>query len=129
MFLLSIISTILFSIIGIEHSLLWGIIIGTTNVIPYIGPYIGGAIVVTFTLLTSYKKAFIVLIVIVILQLIESNFISPNIHSKTVKTSPILVLLFVSIFGQILGIFGMIIAVPILSIFQILVNKIPILKN
>ena len=129
MVLLSLLATILFSIIGVEHSLLWGIIIGVTNIIPYIGPYIGGAIVVAFTLLTSYKKALIVLVVIVLLQLIESNFISPNIHSKTMKTSPILVLLFISIFGQIMGIFGMIIAIPFLSIFQILVNKIPLLKN
>ena len=129
MVLLSLLATILFSIIGVEHSLLWGRIIGITNIIPYIGPYIGGAIVVAFTLLTSYKKALIVLVIIVLLQLIESNFITPNIHSKTMKTSPILVLLFISIFGQIMGIFGMIIAIPFLSIFQILVNKIPLLKN
>lgn len=129
MILLSLFATILFSIIGIDLSLLWGIIIGITNIIPYIGPYIGGAIVVIFTLATSFNKAFSVLVIILVLQLIESNFISPNIHSKTIKTNPILVLLFVTIFGDILGVLGMIIAVPILSIFQILVNKIKILKN
>lgn len=128
MIALSLIATILFSFIGLDLSLLWGVIIGITNIIPYIGPYIGGAIVVIFTLATSTKKAISVLIIIIVLQLIESNLISPNIHSKSVKTSPILVLLFVSIFGEIMGIFGMIIAVPILSIFQILVNKIKILK-
>lgn len=129
MVVLSLLATILFSIVGIELPLLWGLIIGITNIIPYIGPYIGGAIVIIFTLATSFKKAFSVLIIIVVLQLIESNFISPNIHSKSVKTNPILVLLFVSIFGELMGIFGMIIAIPILSIFQILVNKIQILKN
>lgn len=129
MVFLSLLATILFSIVGIDLALLWGIIIGITNIIPYIGPYIGGAIVVAFTLATSFKKTLSVLIIIVVLQLVESNFISPNIHSKSVKTSPILVILFVSIFGEIMGIFGMIIAIPILSIFQILVNKIKILKN
>lgn len=129
MVLLSLFSTLLFSIVGIDLALLWGIIIGITNIIPYIGPYIGGAIVIAFTLATSFKKAFSVLVIIVVLQLVESNLISPNIHSKSVKTSPVLVLLFVSIFGEIMGVLGMIIAVPILSIFQILVNKIKILKN
>lgn len=129
MALLSLVATILFSIVGIDLALLWGVVVGITNIIPYIGPYIGGAIVIAFTLATSTSKAFSVLVIIVCLQLVESNFISPNIHSKSVKTSPILVLLFVSIFGEIMGIFGMIIAIPILSIFQILVNKISILKN
>lgn len=128
MVVLTLFATILFSFVGLDLALLWGMIIGITNIIPYIGPYIGGAIVVLFTLATSIKKTFTVLVIIVVLQLVESNFISPNIHSKSVKTSPILVLLFVSIFGEIMGIFGMIMAVPILSIFQILVNKIKILK-
>lgn len=124
MVLLSLFATILFSIVGIDLPLLWGTIIGITNIIPYIGPYIGGAIVVVFTLATSATKTISVLIIIIALQLIESNLISPNIHSKTTKTSPILVLLFVSIFGDLMGIFGMIIAIPILSIIQILLNKI-----
>ncbi len=129
MIVLSLIATILFSVIGVELPLLWGIIIGITNIIPYIGPYIGGAVVVLFVLSTSASKVISVLIVIVALQIIESNFITPNIQSKKLKTSPILVLLFVSIFGEIMGVFGMIIAIPVLSIFQILLNKIGILEN
>lgn len=129
MILLSIIATILFRIVGIELPLLWGVIIGITNIIPYIGPYIGGAIVVLFTLATSVKKTISVLIIIVVLQLVESNLITPNIHSKTTKTSPILVLLAVSVFGDLMGIFGMIIAIPILSIIQILLSKIETVKN
>ena len=123
MILLSLLATFAFKMIGIQFPLLWGIIIGLTNIIPYIGPYLGGIIVVGFTMTTAIGKAFSVLIVIIILQLIESNFITPNIHSKTTNTSPILVLLFISIFGKIFGIFGMIIAVPLLSIFQILLIK------
>lgn len=123
MIILSLLATFAFKIIGIQFSLLWGIIIGITNIIPYIGPYLGGIIVVGFTMTTAIHKALSVLIVVVILQLVESNFITPNIHSKTTNSSPILVLLFISIFGKFFGIFGMIIAVPILSIFQILLTK------
>lgn len=123
------ISSVIFKLIGLDLSLLWGLIIGITNIIPYIGPYIGGAVVVVFALTYSFEKALIVLIVIIVLQLVESNLISPNIHSKTINSNPILVLLFVSIFGEIFGIFGMILAVPMLSIFQILFDKIKILKK
>lgn len=123
MIVLSLLATLGFKIIGIQFPLLWGIVIGITNIIPYIGPYLGGIIVVGFTMTTSINKTISVLIVIIILQLIESNFITPNVHSKTTNTSPILVLLFISLFGKFFGIFGMIIAVPILSILQILFMK------
>lgn len=120
---LTILATICFMIIGLDLPLLWGIIIGITDLIPYLGPYIGGAIVVLFALSISFDKAIIVLIAIIVLQLVESNFISPNVHSKTVKTNPILVILSLSFFGKILGIFGMLIAVPFLSIIQIIIKK------
>lgn len=119
MILLSIMSTICFLLIGIELSLIWGLVIGITNVIPYIGPYIGGIIVGIFTLGSSPNKFLYVIIIIVLLQLIESNFITPKVESKTVKTHPILVILFMTIFSEILGITGLLLAVPALSSLQL----------
>lgn len=126
---LALLATFLFEVIGIELPLLWGSIIGFTNIIPYIGPYIGGFLVCIFAMTSSFNKAISCLIVVVLLQLVESNLISPNIHSKNTHTSPIIVLLFITFLGEIMGIFGLVIAVPILNIFQILLSKIKILKN
>lgn len=119
MILLSIISTICFFLIGIELSIIWGLVIGITNVIPYIGPYIGGIIVGIFTLGCAPDKFLYVILIIVLLQLIESNFITPKVESKTVKTHPILVILFMTVFSEILGIIGLLLAVPVLSSLQL----------
>ena len=52
-------------------------------------------------------------------MIVESNFITPLVEKKTVKTHPILGIFFLSLFSEILGIFGMIIAIPVLSLIQI----------
>lgn len=129
MIILSMVSALCFKLIGLELALLWGIIIGITNIIPYVGPYIGGVVVALFTLTTMPGKFLMVIIIVVVLQIIESNFITPNIESKTVKTHPLLVIFFLTFFGQIFGIFGMIIAVPVLSLLQIIIKYGNILKN
>ena len=122
MVFLILISTVCFFIIGINLPLLWGIIIGLTNIIPYIGPYIGGFIVAIFTLGSMPNKIIPVIAIIVVLQLIESNFITPKVESKTVKVHPILAIFSVALLGKILGIFGMILAIPIVSSIQIVKN-------
>lgn len=129
MSILSIASACCFFVIGIDYALLFGIIVGITDIIPYIGPYIGGGIVILFTLATSPSKILFVLISIVILQFLEGNFLVPKIQSKTMHTNPILVLLSVAFFGEIMGIFGMIIAVPMVSIIEIILSHFKISKN
>lgn len=124
MLILSLVSSLCFMILGIEYSLIFGLIIGITDIIPYIGSYIGGGIVVIFVLVSKPSLVISVLIVIVILQFLESNFLVPKVQSKTLNTHPLLVLLSVAIFGELFGIFGMIIAVPIEKVIEIIVKSI-----
>lgn len=121
--LLTIASTIVFMFLKVDYAFLFGIIIGVTDIIPYLGPYIGGAIVVVFVLVSRPEKLIFVVISIVILQFVESNFFVPKIQSKTLKTNPILVILSVTFFGEIMGIFGMLIAVPFEKIVEIIINS------
>lgn len=123
MFLFTIVSTIVFMFLKIDYPLLFGFIIGITDVIPYFGPYIGGFIVGIFVLVSRPEKLLFVVISIVVLQIIESNLLVPKIQSKTLKTNPILVILSVTFFGEIMGIFGMIIAVPLEKTVEIIVNS------
>ena len=67
--------------------------------------------------------AIIVLIIIVILQGLESWLITPKIQSKSIKVHPILVLLSLIFFGSIWGVIGMIVAVPLLAIIQTTIRK------
>lgn len=128
MFLMVITSTIIFTVIGLEYPLFFGIIIGVTNIIPYIGPYIGGAFPVIYALSSSSAKMITVLISIITLQFVESNLITPYLHSKRSGTHPILIILSLSLFGSLFGIIGMVFAVPILKFIEITFTYYP-LKN
>lgn len=119
---LSLISGLLFWILKIEYFMIWGILIGVTNIIPYIGPYIGGGIVGLFVLTTTPNLLVYVIIIIVCLQVIESMFLTPKIQGNIMEINPILVIFFITLFGEFLGIFGMIIAVPVVRIIQIIIK-------
>ena len=120
--LLSFFSSVAFALLNIEYFLIWGIIIGITNIIPYVGPYIGGGIVGLFVLTTNPELVIYVIIIIACLQVIESNFLTPKIQGEALEINPILVVFSVTFFGKILGIIGMIIAVPIVRIMQIIIK-------
>jgi predicted PurR-regulated permease PerM len=113
-----VLSFISFRIININYALMMGLIIGITDIIPYIGPYIGGSIVAVIASSDSIEKMIMVIIVVIIIQGLESWFITPKIQSKKISVHPILVLLFIVIFGKIMGVIGMLIAVPVLAILQ-----------
>ena len=119
---LSLLSGLLFWFLKIEYFMIWGLLIGITNIIPYIGPYIGGGIVGLFVLSTKPNLLVYVIIIIVCLQVLESMFLTPKIQGNIMEINPILVIFFVTLFGKFLGIFGMIIAVPVVRIIQI-INK------
>lgn len=120
MSILSLVTFITFKIIGLEYAFLLALLIGITDIIPYVGPYIGGAIAGIFTLATKPKKFIYVIISIVITQLLESNYLVPKIQSKTLKTNPLIVLFSIAFFGELFGILGILIAVPMSRIIEII---------
>ncbi len=112
------IAFILFSIIKLDYVLLLAILIGLTDIIPYIGPYIGGSIAVLVGLSRSLETGGIVLIIVIFLQTIEAWLITPKVQSKSVDIHPIFVLLALLFFGSLLGVMGMLIAVPVVAIIE-----------
>lgn len=126
MFIVLLLSTISLWICGLDYPLLFGFIIAITNVIPYFGPYIGGAFPVLYALIDSTSLAFVVLVIIVGIQILESDVISPYLHSKNNELHPILVIFGVVLFGKLFGVVGMILAVPLLSFIKITIKHYPI---
>lgn len=105
-----------FYFLNIKYALLLAIIMGLTNLIPYFGPIIGTIPAVLITLTMSGKLAVIVIIVSLIIQVVESNFLSPYIVGRSTKTHPVTII-FVLLFGaKLSGVIGMILAVPIYMI-------------
>lgn len=119
MFILVVTCTSIFLLLRLDFALFFAIIIAFTNVIPYLGPYIGAVFPVLYALIESPTKALFVIIAIFIVQNIESNFLTPYINSKMIKTHPLIVILTLIVFGYLFGILGMIFAVPILAIIRI----------
>ncbi|MDD2238870.1 MAG: AI-2E family transporter [Bacilli bacterium] len=117
LFVMSIIS---FWIAKLPYAFLFAIIISITNIIPFIGPYIGGVPSVIVAFNVSANLGIIVLIIILALQLIESIFINPYIMSKSIKINPIFIIISLIIFGYFFGIIGMLLSTPIITIIKTL---------
>ncbi len=121
-----------FSIAGLKGAILFAFFCGITNIIPYIGPYIGAApaLIVAFSQGTGVGIA--VLIIILIIQGIEGNLLQPIVMSRTMKLSPVTVIVALLVFGHFWGVLGMILSTPIVAVIKALLvffnNKFDILK-
>ena len=113
-----VISSIGLYFVGLKAPLLFGLFCGITNIIPYAGPYIGGipAVVVGFS--QGIPTGILTLIVIGVIQFLEGNFLQPVILSKTTKLHPVTIILGLLVFGYFWGIFGMVIATPLIASFK-----------
>jgi predicted PurR-regulated permease PerM len=104
---------IAFSILRIPYAAALAFFAGITEMIPTIGPWIGGALAVLVTLSTAPEKAILVALVAVGVQLLENNLLVPRIQAGYMKVHPAAVLLLLVLGAHVAGIWGIIIAVPI----------------
>ena len=108
-----------FALAGLKSPILFGLLCGITDLIPYIGPYIGGAAAVIVGFSQNPMTGIIVLSVAVIVQLIENYVLQPVVMSKTVELHPVTIIIGLLIFGHFFGIIGMILAMPIMSLIKV----------
>lgn len=109
-------------ILGVNYALIIGLIAGITNIIPYFGPIIGGALGVSFALLESPMKAIWVLILFVVIQQIEGNILQPKIMGDKVGLHPLIIIIALLIGGSLMGILGMLLAIPIATTLKIILS-------
>lgn len=112
--------TIGFGIIGLKSALLFGLFCGITDLIPYIGPYLGTAVATVVGLTQSPLIGLGVFIIACIVQLIESYVLQPIVMSKATNLHPVIIICGLLIFGHFFGIVGMILATPIMSIIKVI---------
>lgn len=117
--ILFIISSFLYLVIGLEYPILLAGFSAITNIIPFVGPYIGGIPAVLVGLSKSIKLGLVTLGCIIFAQTVESNIINPMIMSKCIKVNPILIIISLSIMGKFFGLLGMLFAVPVIIIFKL----------
>ena len=114
--IIAIITLIFTLIFNIPYAVLISTIVGITNIIPTIGPLIGTIPCAFILLLISPLKALTFVIFILILQQIDGNYIGPRILSNSVGISPLWILIAVFVGGELWGLTGMIIGVPLFSV-------------
>lgn len=118
--LIFVISLVGFSIIGIDYVLVITLFISITNLIPIIGPYIGGIPAVIIGFSVSPMLGVSSLIVVVIVQIIESVFLQPIILKNVISLHPLEGILGISLFGVLFGVIGMMLSPVLIVAFKLL---------
>ncbi len=111
-----------FLIVGIEGALLFGVIIGFTNIIPYFGPYIGAIPVSLFALTDSIQSFVIVAVIVIVVQQIDGIIIKPKVFGKTTDVHPSISIIAIILFGKIFGFIGVVFAIPIAGLTIIIIR-------
>ncbi|MBN9646621.1 AI-2E family transporter [Terrisporobacter glycolicus] len=114
-----IICTIVLALTGSKYALFIGIIAGVTNMIPFFGPIIGTIIAVVANLFFSINKAILVLVVMIIVQQLESAILEPHFVGKQVGVPPILTIFAVTFAGKYTGFLGILLAVPVTGVLLV----------
>lgn len=131
--LIFIVSSIGFCIIGLKAPFLFALFCALTNIIPYAGPYIGGAPAVIVGMSQGPTTGILTLIIIIVVQFLEGNFIQPVVMSKTTKLHPVTIMIGLLLFGHFWGIIGMFVSTPIIAslkaIFTYLDDKYDLIKT
>lgn len=104
------------SFLKMPYALLISVIVGVTNVIPFLGPYLGAIPSAILILMVNPIKCIYFVIFILILQQIDGNIIGPKILGQSTGLSGFWVIFSITIFGGLLGIPGMIIGVPFFAV-------------
>ncbi len=114
-----------FWIVGLELSLLLAIIAGFGNLIPYFGTFCGIILSSLMALVTfgDWSHLIQVWLVFGVVQFLEGTFITPKIMGKNVGLSPLIVLLALVIAGQLMGLLGLLLAIPVTAALKILLRE------
>lgn len=129
---LFVIYTIVLLIFGVENAFIIAFLCALLNIIPYIGPIIGFVLMALLTMSSNIHNDFMtvtlpttiyVLIGFLIGQFIDNVFSQPLIFSNSVKSSPLEIFLVTLISGTLLGIVGMVIAVPAYTVLKVILKE------
>ena len=110
-----------YGMLGLRFWLLLAVFAGITELIPIIGPWIGGVPAFMVALLDSWQKAAIVAVFLTLLQLTENSILVPRIMKGAIGLSPLTVFLAVLAGGQFMGPLGALLAIPVAAALQVIV--------
>lgn len=108
--------------LGVDYAFLFGVIAGLTNLIPYLGPYLGLAPAFLVTVFNDPFKALLCCVVVLIVQQLDGNIIYPNVIGKSLKIHPLTIIIVLLVAGNIAGLLGIFLGVPFHAICKTIIS-------
>jgi predicted PurR-regulated permease PerM len=134
--LLNFIGLLLVAKLGFSAAIGIGFMTGILNIIPYLGPWIGGAIGVILGLVLKYSSAAVVgvypnfwvviitlIAIFAITQMIDNFLLQPFIYSASIKSTPLEIFLVLIVAGNIGGMLGMLVAIPAYTVLRVIAAR------
>ncbi|WP_414043210.1 AI-2E family transporter [Macrococcus animalis] len=111
-----------YNIIGLEYALILACMAAVTSVVPYLGPMIAISPAIIIALVDSPIMLLKLAIVWMAVQFLEGHFISPSIMGKTMQIHPLTIIFVLLSAGNLLGIIGVVLGIPMYAILKVLVQ-------
>lgn len=112
------------TILGVKYALLLGFVAALTEIIPYVGPFIGAIPGVFIAFSDSLTKVLLVVLVYFIVQQLENSILVPKVMQKSVGLDAVVVMLAILIGGSLGGVIGALLAVPVAAIVEVVIGDI-----
>lgn len=119
--IVGIMAIIALSLLKVRYALFIGTLAGMANMIPFLGPIIGGipAIIISIIDTGSFAGVLPIVVAFAVIKLIDDVFVQPTVVSKSVELHPVTVIISIFAGGHVAGILGMIVVVPLVSIVKV----------
>lgn len=121
-FIVGVLIYIGYAFLKLPSALLLAVFAGITNFIPYVGPFIGAAPAVFVAFSISPATALFVALIVIVVQQGDSNIFTPRFVGKSLSIHPLTVMLVLLAAGNMAGIIGMLIGVPLFAILKTIVG-------
>ncbi len=115
---------IMLVILGMPYAAPLALLVAVLDLVPLVGATLGGAILVIVGFFVAPWKAVVLLVFVVVYQQVESNFLQPIVYSQAVQLNGLVILIALLVGGQLLGIPGALLAIPVAEIIRIVVTEV-----
>src|SRR5918994_689351 len=110
-------------ILGMPYAAPLALLVAVLDLVPLVGATLGGALLVIVGLFVEPWKAVVLLVFVLVYQQVESNFLQPIVYSKAVQLNGLVILIALLVGGELLGIPGALLAIPVSEITRIVVTE------
>jgi len=126
--IVGVLSTIALWLLGVRYFYIIGALAGLANLIPYFGPVVGAAVAVSVSVMNtwSFLTAMYIVLAFLIIKLIDDAIVQPMVMARMVNLHPLAIFLVILIGGELSGLLGLLLAVPIAGMLKVAIEEIVI---